>query len=336
MNNEQPLILDAGVLTIDEMSKIKNNAPAFAARILTAKAKEQGAWEHPYYGTGYTVSSTAVAGFSRKVRHVDNCSTEFWDFADIENACTWDAFYHLFNPESNFIKNAKLTERTAEVWMPNNKNADKFIYEYGEGRMQTVTNTGYVGVFGGKEYYIVNYEECKQAYDKDGTMLPALCVELDSHEKAVPFGKDNNNDFAKAKPLHEQYDRILKENATEEELQYIVPIEYVCEIIEGTPVYNKMVPRVDLMKTKQKEIENLFNSVFIGELTEEELITKLVEMVQKTASIKGAKKEDIQALRKEIAKQIKVLDKKLKQQQAELDAEVETAIEEVNNIGFGG
>lgn len=142
-------------------------------------------------------------------------------------------------------------------------------------------------------------------------------------------------------------------DATEEELQYIVPIEYVCEIIEGTPVYNKMVPRVDLMKTKQtskqadlmkaeqasnqKEIEKLFNYVFSGDITEEDLITKLVEMIQETASIKGAKKEDIQELSKKIAKQRKILNKKLKQQKkAELDAKVEKTIEEINNIGFGG
>ncbi len=247
--NETPFILNAFDLSEEEMRYIKNKYPAFAARIPTTKAKEQDVYVNDNYGTSYAVSRSAVPGYSDYVRYVDYVSTRHWYYADSNRAASWVAFHHIYNPESSFVRSAKKVKRTASVWMPDDESADKFKYT-DEGKMQEVTSEGYVSTFGGKEYLIVNYEEAKAAYEKDGTMLPMLCAEVDSHECAVPFSRKNNNDYSKATEHHEQYERILFENATEEEKQYIVPTEFICEMKEGTPCYDKSVARVDLMKDR--------------------------------------------------------------------------------------
>ncbi len=334
MSNEKQFILNAFPLSVEEMRLIKNKYPAFAARVLSDKAKEQEA-SCNNYGTGWTASRSAVPGSSSTVSSIDYDSTLAWNCALNTYDCTWVAFHHIYNPESHFVRSAKLTKYTARVWMPKNKKADKFDYGAGMGEMKEVTSEGYVSTFGGKQYLIVNYEEAKAAYEKDGTMLPMLCAEVGAHERAVAFSEENNNDFSKATKLHEQYERILIENATKEEKQYIVPTEFIREIKEKTPCYDKCVARVDLMKKKESStsVEELFNSVFEGDISVEDLQAKLIDLIKDVQNKKGATVQDIATLREEIAEQAKALKTKLKEQ---LEKEANKAIEEVKNLDLGG
>ena len=267
-------ILNAFALSIEEMQMIKNKYPAFATRVLTEKAKGQGAFENEY-GCGYSASRSADPGFSYGVGYIGHAATEDWHPACNNHAVSWVGTHHIYNPESRFVRSVKLTKRTATVWMPTDKNADKFEYNSNTGSMQEVTSEGHVGVFGGKEYLIVNYEKARKAYEKDGTMLPMLCAEVGSHKKAVPYSEENDNNYSKATKFHKQYERILFEDATEEEKQYIVPTEFICEMKEGIPCYDKSKPRVDLMKKEALEVANN------DDLVTPELLLKTLKRLQK-------------------------------------------------------
>ena len=108
-----------------------------------------------------------------------------------------------------------------------------------------------VSMFGGKRYVIVNYKKAKATYEKDGTKMALLCAEVGSCARTVPYSRVGDINFANSTELCEQYHELLTANATEEEMRGVIPVEYVCEMIDGTPCY-KPIPRIDLMNKKTK------------------------------------------------------------------------------------
>ena len=239
-------------LSIEQMRYIKNNYPAFTARVLSEKAKKLGAWSN-YYGCGMSASSSAVPLSSDKVYNI--CcepDDDYWISASNSHAASWVAFYHIFNPASPLVKSIKQEKYTATVWMPFDSKIDKFNWKQNPGSMEKITSEGWVGTFGGKKYLIVNYEEAVKNYEKDNTMLPMLCAEVGSCEKAVPISLCNDNDISRS-IIFDQYERILFEDATEEEKLYVIPTEFECEMIYGTPCYT-MKPVLDLLKKEAFEV----------------------------------------------------------------------------------
>jgi len=250
--------------SLDQAREIKNEAPAFAARVLSDKAKKDRAWCSSCR-TGYSFLSTALAGSSLIVCCLDDYSTKSCNNADYLPAASCVAFFHIYDPELNFIKSAKKVEYTAPVWMPNDPKADKFEWLEDAWDMKNVTSTGYVATFGNLQYYLHGFEEAKAAYEKDGTMLPILCCEVGSSENTVPFSRENRNDLMEADELFEQYLRMLTEGASEEDMRGVIPTEFVCEMVDGTPIYTPF-PALILWKirsittlTKLKKTGKIYN-----------------------------------------------------------------------------
>ena len=346
MEKESFILNDAFVMSIDQMREIKNSHPSFAVRVLSEEAEEQGAYCSSE-GNGFSVSCTAGT-ISSGVRYIDTDSTQnLFNIIRNGDGCSWVGFFHIYDPQMNFVKSAEKTEYSAYGWMPYDEKADKFKHKKDCGRKKEITSKGMVSIFGGKRYLIVNYKEAEEAFKKDGTKMALLCAEVGSSARTVPYSRVGDINFANSTELCEQYHELLTANATEEEMRGVIPVEYVCEMIDGTPCY-KPIPRIDLMKYYAKivAVPMLFRDVFNGKLTVDGLKSELVDLIHKTKNKEGATKADIDELREEIELQSELLVQKMEERarqkaiaqeearKKQLDEAEADAIEYVNYMDF--
>lgn len=89
------------------------------------------------------------------------------------------------------------------------------------GKQEWIASDAPVVEFGGIRYVWLNKEECE-----NGTCQVMSLISVDVLDKALPVSHDgSHSDFTKADTLHAQCEITAFENATDEEMEMVVPVE---------------------------------------------------------------------------------------------------------------
>lgn len=218
------LKLKAYIPSSDEYEKYFEKFRAFMSADVNEKAEDQGAYiSDSYIGKGFFPLRTPWSSNSHELVYGHPSGSLGWSYSDYSDAGLRVAFNLIYNPKSCLVKGSTNEQRTTEV--------------YDEGKVIKVTSIAPIITFGDKKCIWLNKKECEK-----GTAKTMECWTLDLVAKAVPFSRECNHcDFAKAKELQEQCERVLTEGCTEEELVMLVPVEMSKEDYyqKATPILEK-------------------------------------------------------------------------------------------------
>lgn len=226
MNTElvNELVVEVYLPSTLEYHKYSKKFMAFIVAEISKKAKRQGAFGNKdYNNNGYYFFRSAHTGTSHSTINVaygSSTGTYEWYDCDNSRAGIRPMFQLIYNPESRVVKSFREIYKTTSIWDS-------------RGMKKEITGKAPIVIFGGKEYVWLNKEECE-----NGIETAMVCWSLELPERAVPFDKSRtHNDFAKAKELRVQAERIVKENCTKEELLMLVAVR-----MTKTDNYEKVEP----------------------------------------------------------------------------------------------
>ena len=159
----------------------------------------------------------------------------------------------------------------------------QLVYENGDhspvydknGDSQKVTSTApIITLENGTKCIWLNKDECEKGEDKTIQLWT-----LDLVEKAEPFAENgDHNDWAKAEKLHNQCERWVENNLSDEEKAMLVPVEMSSE--DG---YDKATPILEqekhLTNTALTDLKNAF-SLYKKGLIDSQGFMKIVDKLQ--------------------------------------------------------
>ena len=208
----------AYIPSLKEYRELKSKYPAFAAKQATQKAEQNGVsfsinWNNQcsyFLRTPWTIpGKNEPTNDSITIGHITG--KEGIGFPENNQTGLVIALTLIYNSSSDIVKKCKFIEKCSYV-------------DNGANREQLWSEAPVV-MFGGNEYVWLNKEECEQGKSQIMTLISVEVL-----EKALPISNDaSHNDFTQAKTLQSQCDIVAFENATDEEMEMVVPVEMTSE-----------------------------------------------------------------------------------------------------------
>ena len=224
------LKLDAYIPSKGEYKKYFTKFRAFMSADVSENAKEEKAFcSSEFKGKGWYRLRSPVSSSADSIYCGDECGCLNYESYDDLFAGLRVAFKIIYNPNSSLVKGCRIEKRTTLVYKKAKKNTIN------------VTSSAPIVRFGGKDCIWLNKEDCESGKSKVMELWTLDLIERAmSFDDTEPFGlHEETNDFAKAKKLIKQCDRVLKENCTKEEIDMIVPVQMSSEdnYEKTTPIY---------------------------------------------------------------------------------------------------